>query len=1818
MSGKSRTKRTRAGRALRLALKITAGLVGLVLLLVAGLLIWLRTSHAEKFIANLVTEQLANQGLFLKMAEFDGPLPGRLHIKGLELADAKGVWLSLDELELQVRLRSLLLRRLEVETLHAAGPALFRLPELPPSPPPPPEETAGGPLTLPVSIRLADVDISDGHIGPGILEMLGQLQQPEQPGEGEPRALTLPRMTLSVQGGASLSQRGISADLAAAALHDDGSGFRLSLYTGPLSPEEIEALQREFPQAANLDWSLSSDEHGRLRPELPEEGGATPLWPLAIQGRDYLKLDISASEAQGGLLAFLSGQPDFPAYALTLDGVGTPQDWRGLINIKADKLVDVEGGFELTSSGNMINFERILDDRLSAGLRLRARPLEGVPGQLRALAAPQVTLEAAARWNVNKGFLDLVSLESEGWQVALRAFELNDSGGVTRLRGHLQTRLDEQGFGKLLGHDTPAAASAPEAGAAALPNTLSTDTGIEVEIRRPTAPVPVTAGTAAAAAPGQAGQSISLNLAGLAAAGFEGQDLPLTYALNGEFAENSLNVSTLSLHGLGLNLTGNGGYNLDQGKALADLRLTSRDNTPWRPWLENMLQAPGILPGGDVELALRLESDELASLGDPAAGDGKSSRASLELQGRNMTWPAQVPAGILGADTDIRIALDGSAHSAYDLSVDRLESGIISLEGGGKVFSPLDRLRLDLNLVLRLASLEPLLAGSAFSEAPAEAFRPPYAVDDYTWPANLNGQPLPNKLDGQPGAILEVAAEGALDNLDLDLLLQLADLYLPSKNVLGSPSFRIVTQRQAGQPGMRGRIDLTAIQRPGGPLSLGGDWAFNPAEAGGLSAALSQLEGKANGILLQADLQLKMPDNAPPRLAGGGQLKIDNWRTIDAFTGARISGQPAQLDFKLEPSADPERGQSLTAGWKAGSVSLYQASSGTQGIQSKAFDLSSMEGELEVTRLFRLPRVQLDLTAGRGSAGVLRWRSGLARVSTEQDLGKFEMALYGWRGSRSTQAQGAGQSVSVNDGQSAGPGSGRSNGQSNRQNGQNGQTRQSGQRGQGDTTPRPGSELVVLGGSFNLAGPSLDLEKFELHSSDRSSNVILAAPAHLDFSQGIQLQELKLDLSAQAKGDSIPLRRRGQQGRAQQAAGTGNGNGRTEKGSLTASAEMVGDRAQVQLNIQKLPFQIASLFMDGTVPEGTLDLGLSLDKQGSRLRGNLTASSAFYPSAEALLAASPEAATILSSDNTEIDKAATQASSAGFDANTAREAVTLVQTIQNTPLLLKLEAHFDENPSNIFPRAQLTRMAGVTRLIVHGDITYAAAPEGSRDGTIDIDLPLRVGQELVPTLDTQVPLMAHIKWQGPLAVLWRLVPIADRELGGFGSINLGLFGSLQDPRYWGRAYLVDGRFEDKIQGILIQDITMEARGNSRRLDLLLSATDGDKGSLAVQGALHSASDTGAYVPAPEGRRGPGQRGQRGQRPQPAGPTLIGSAEPPHLTLRGQIRSLAPLHRDDLSLQISGILGAKGPLSGLDLSARIDVERAEYRLLKGMGGGVTTLEITDPATEAQQKQESSHTLNAEVNIPGRVYVRGYGLDSEWRGNVKAVGPVSALGISGQISPVRGYFDIFSKPFEFSGGGVTFDGGTRINPGLDLDLTYNGPNITAIIEIYGTASKPRFNLSSRPPLPQDQILSQVLFGKSLDNLSNYEAIQLANGLRVLSGEGNLDLLGSVRDTLGVDMLRISGGSGQQQRNTYGTLGASDLGGGASSSDSGDEDSIPKLEAGKYITDKVYVGVEQGVTEDSSSVRVEVELRPNISLQGRSSTQSSEVGLGWKMDY
>jgi len=129
-----------------------------------------------------------------------------------------------------------------------------------------------------------------------------------------------------------------------------------------------------------------------------------------------------------------------------------------------------------------------------------------------------------------------------------------------------------------------------------------------------------------------------------------------------------------------------------------------------------------------------------------------------------------------------------------------------------------------------------------------------------------------------------------------------------------------------------------------------------------------------------------------------------------------------------------------------------------------------------------------------------------------------------------------------------------------------------------------------------------------------------------------------------------------------------------------------------------------------------------------------------------------------------------------------------------------------------------------------------------------------------------------------------------------------------------------------------------------------------------------------------------------------------------------------------------------------------------------------------------------------------------------------------------------------------------------------------------------------------LPEDEVISQVLFGKSTSQLSAGEAAQLAASVAELTGQagGAGSILGRVRASLGVDVLRLE-------------------------SEDSSGASAPGVAAGKYITEDVYVGAKQGTETDSGTAEVEVELTPNISIGSEVGQQGqSEVGIKFKWDY
>lgn len=486
----------------------------------------------------------------------------------------------------------------------------------------------------------------------------------------------------------------------------------------------------------------------------------------------------------------------------------------------------------------------------------------------------------------------------------------------------------------------------------------------------------------------------------------------------------------------------------------------------------------------------------------------------------------------------------------------------------------------------------------------------------------------------------------------------------------------------------------------------------------------------------------------------------------------------------------------------------------------------------------------------------------------------------------------------------------------------------------------------------------------------------------------------------------------------------------------------------------------------------------------------------------------------------------------------------------------------DFPPSQLSARAEL----GADSLRLTAEWQVPATEPGHLSMTIPMRLPPGA---LLPEPYGQGSLSGVVDWSGRLDKLALFLPGADSELAGGFEADLRIGGTLDDPLASGRVAIIDGSYGNYTTGTIVRDIQAQVEGNAdSRLTISGSANDGSGGQLSIDGHLDLDAD-----PLPEF----------------------------HVTLRTQRFTMVRL--DLATGTVSADLKASGTPQRNRIEGEIRVDSLAIEVSGGLPPSATVIPVTiyprpgaaplNPPTQRNNDRQTWSALDVTITIPPQMTVSGRGLESTWSGDLKVGGGVSNPLVTGQIRAVRGNFSMVGKRFVLSEGLIAFDGSRPPNPNLTIIFTYTGREAVANVEVRGTASEPRVNLTSTPPMPESDIISAVLFDRRSAELSAAEALEVATSLAALTGGGDpgAGITAEVRQALGLDVLSF--GSNQ--------------------------DGQPTLDAGRYITEGVYVGVRQGLTAGSSSVAVQVDLTDNIQLETDVGTEAtSSVGINWKLDY
>ena len=359
-------------------------------------------------------------------------------------------------------------------------------------------------------------------------------------------------------------------------------------------------------------------------------------------------------------------------------------------------------------------------------------------------------------------------------------------------------------------------------------------------------------------------------------------------------------------------------------------------------------------------------------------------------------------------------------------------------------------------------------------------------------------------------------------------------------------------------------------------------------------------------------------------------------------------------------------------------------------------------------------------------------------------------------------------------------------------------------------------------------------------------------------------------------------------------------------------------------------------------------------------------------------------------------------------------------------------------------------------------------------------------------------LFGQLRYRGPAQSLWRLAAIDLFDFSGPVAVAADLRGTLADPRVRGSLSSDDLRVQSSVSGTDIRDASVRGAFAGSRLQITeFRGTAPNGGAINGSGVIDLAN--------------------------------LGPGRGPEIDIRAAAQKAQLIDARGLQATVTGPLRIVSNGSGGTIAGRLLVEKASWRLGNGAQTAsiptINTREINLPRDRYQPSAPGAPwRFLVDARAPSRVDVDGMGLDSEWSADVRVRGTTQEMRIGGEANLIRGDYTFAGARFEVTRGRIEFDESRAIDPRLDIVAETDNNGIDVTVSVQGNAQQPEITFSSNPSLPEEEILSRLLFGGSITSLSATDALQLGAAVASLRGGGGLDPINQLRSAIGLDRLRI----------------------------------------------------------------------------------------------
>jgi translocation and assembly module TamB len=348
-----------------------------------------------------------------------------------------------------------------------------------------------------------------------------------------------------------------------------------------------------------------------------------------------------------------------------------------------------------------------------------------------------------------------------------------------------------------------------------------------------------------------------------------------------------------------------------------------------------------------------------------------------------------------------------------------------------------------------------------------------------------------------------------------------------------------------------------------------------------------------------------------------------------------------------------------------------------------------------------------------------------------------------------------------------------------------------------------------------------------------------------------------------------------------------------------------------------------------------------------------------------------------------------------------------------------------------------------------------------------------------PASDT--PVSGVLELQVANLGTWGTWVPAGWRVGGALSVSAGIGGRFGAPEYTGAVHGTRLSVRNFLQGV--------------------NVTDGEV-DIVLQGAT-------ARIERFTARAGAGTLDLGGDASFGASPLVKLQLEAKRFQLLGRV---------DRRIVVSGNSTLQIERDKLSLGGRLAVDEGLIDFTRsdapGLSDDVTVTRRparpADPQT-AQAKPAASNArvtaidMDVRVDLGEQLRVRGRGLDTGLRGELRLTAPGGKLAVNGTVRTAGGTYAAYGQKLEIDRGNLVFNGAAE-NPRLDIEATRPNLDVRVGVAITGTAVNPRVRLFSEPELSDLDKLSWLVLGRASDGLGRADTALLQRAaLALLTGDG-----------------------------------------------------------------------------------------------------------------